>query len=298
MKPAWYVILYHNVSWEDSAFTRRLDAYTHPPDLLFDHLRALSRAGRLVGVDEGLERASTGDLREPLFSIWFDDGMASVRRYARPILDQFQATAAMSVCSQFLLRAELHWRFKLSFLSHIDGVRFLRGRLRKQGFQSGMTVKDFSMDHFSPAVAQIVDEVFEELAPEAVRRDAFRLFEDRAGLGVLRDAGWVVANHSAAHHPVGEEGRGEDFGRQFTECETVLQELLGAPTRYWVVPFDRGLQRSSSILDDFRRSGGERHLVLVGSRVNRQQNLQEQIVYRIQAPVADGDALLALLRRS
>ncbi len=298
MKPAWYVVLYHNVAWEDSAFTRRLTAYTHPPDLLFDHLRALSRSGRLVGVDEGLERASRGDLREPLFSIWFDDGMASVRRYARPILDEFKAIAAVSVCSRFLLRADLHWRCKLSFLSHIDGVRFLRGRLRRLGFKPAMTVKDFTMDHFGPEVIRIVDDVFDEFAPEAVRRDAFRLFEDPAGLGALREAGWVIANHSAAHHPVGEEGRGTEFVDQFTECETFLEQLVGAPTRYWVVPFDRGLQRSNSLLDDFRHSGGERHLVLVGGRANTKENLSRRVIYRTQAPVADGRALLALLRRS
>jgi hypothetical protein len=59
MRSAWYLLLYHNVSWEENPYLRGLDV-TLPPDLLREHIAALGRLGDLVSVAEGLRRLGGG----------------------------------------------------------------------------------------------------------------------------------------------------------------------------------------------------------------------------------------------
>lgn len=70
-----------------------------------------------------MERFQAGDVRKPLFSFWFDDGFAGVRRCAAPILAERGITGALSICSRFTTRKEMFWRLKPSYLESIDAGR-------------------------------------------------------------------------------------------------------------------------------------------------------------------------------
>ncbi len=97
LKPAWYVLLYHEVSWEEPPHLRSIGGMVVPPDRFREHLEVLDAHGRLLGVDEALSRLADGESepREPWFSIWFDDGYAGVRRYAAPILERRRLQAKL-----------------------------------------------------------------------------------------------------------------------------------------------------------------------------------------------------------
>src|SRR5438045_8187974 len=116
LPPGWYVLLYHDVSWEESAYVRTIGG-TIPPDLFRRHVEALAGLGDVVGADEAERRWRAGTIDRPLFTVWFDDGLQGVEQHAAPILDRAGATAVASICSRFVDRTELFWRFKLSYLA-------------------------------------------------------------------------------------------------------------------------------------------------------------------------------------
>ncbi len=59
MNPGWYILNYHDISWEESAYTRAIGGNL-PPDIFRSHLDALSQNARLVSVPDGFERFRAG----------------------------------------------------------------------------------------------------------------------------------------------------------------------------------------------------------------------------------------------
>src|SRR5439155_12039298 len=98
----------------------------------------------------------------------------------------------------------------LSFLAFAGGVRVLAMRLGALGFRPGDSVKKWTMENFSLDMVRIIHEVYEKFAHIDLRADAFRIFDTIGGLEELADAGWIIANHSAAHYPT-TEVQGKDF---------------------------------------------------------------------------------------
>ncbi len=290
MKAGWYIFLYHNISWEETPYTRGLEP-THPPNIFQDHLSRLSELGEFVSISEGLSRLDSGTVSSPTFSFWFDDGLVGVRKYALPLLEKYNVTGGLSVCSHFFNRQDFFWRFKLSYLSYIDGLRFLRHRLKKYGYTKGMSIKGFCLDNFSEAIVEEIDTVFRNVTSDPEREDAFRLFETKTGLMELKEKEWTLANHTAAHYPVGEDSFLSHFERQFSECEAEYKALFGEESKFWVLPFDRGKCRSRRLIERFRECANNRYLVLVGNKMNTPSNTKEKVIFRITPPVCKGTHL-------
>jgi peptidoglycan/xylan/chitin deacetylase (PgdA/CDA1 family) len=296
MRNAWYVLLYHNVSWEENPYTRGLSV-TVPPDLLREHLAQASRHGEVVSIAEGLQRSSNSGFPRPTFSFWFDDGFAGVRQYASPLLERYDAPGALSVCSRFVSRQELFWRSKLSYMNYRDGLIQFRLQLRERGQSPNGSVKDHVLDHFSESMLDALDLSYRELTSERERNDAFRLFDTADALVQLRAKGWLIANHSAAHYPIGEDSCRDRFAAQFGECELAFQDLFGEPSTCWVLPFDRELKRTTDVVPLMNQHGGGRYLGLVGNRFNTPATLSRKVLYRIGVPLCTGGELVKLLAR-
>jgi hypothetical protein len=292
----WYILLYHDVSWEENAYLRTLGG-TLPPDVLRDHLAELARYGDIVSISEGLRRVAAGGANRPLFSLWFDDGFSGVQTYAKPLLDRSGVSCALSVCSRFVERSELFWRMKLSYLADGGALNHLRRRLRRHGYRTGRSVKNFVMDNFSTAIVEAIDATYVDLVSETGRSDAFRMFETVAGLRTLKQDGWVIANHSAAHYPVGEPPASCMFADQFGECETAFGRWFGEPSKFWVLPFDRDPQLRGDVTKMLERCGDKRYLVLAGSKGNRSRDVARRILHRVDVPLVDGEGLIRHLER-
>ncbi|ANM29560.1 hypothetical protein ABI59_08155 [Acidobacteria bacterium Mor1] len=307
LRPGWYVLLYHEVSWEEPPALRGIGGMTVPPDRFEEHLAVLEDAGRLCSPDEAMERmarageqsggkAGSASLDEPLISLWFDDGYTGVRRYAAPAMARRELTATISICSRFALRQEMYWRCQLGTLAASDGLRFLRSRMRKLGVDPGASVKDTTMDAFTPELRDAVEKAYRKHLPEEARLDAFRIFDTVDGLRALADTGWTLANHSAAHWPIGERAAIEHLEAQFTECEEACAKAGLKLSDDWVLPFDR--QRADELELEFRRVAPERRLVLVGNQVNRADTLERRVISRIVAPPVSGNELIARMKRA
>jgi peptidoglycan/xylan/chitin deacetylase (PgdA/CDA1 family) len=291
--PGWYIILYHDVSWEESPFIRHIGG-TCPPDVFRDHVQVCAGLGTLVSIRDGVEKLTRGDIASPLFSFWFDDGFVGVRKYAAPILAARGITGATSICSRFISRSEMFWRCKLSYLQSIDAGRHVRARLRKYGYSLSELVRDFVVDRFRDEVLFVINTLYDETASHAVQEDAFRIFETPDGLIELHKRGWVIANHSAAHYPISEQHSHDMLMDEFEECERFIQSLIGTESNYWVSPFGQHIEPSAISASQKRRD--EKHIVLVGTRVNVCPSVDStRILYRISAPANDRNQLTQAL---
>lgn len=298
MKKGWYIFTYHNVSWEENPFIRGIDGETCPPDVFRDHLAYLNKAGEFVSIQEGLRRFESGDVNNLIFSFWFDDGLVGVRKYALPLLNKYKTTGALSICSRFWNREEFFWRFKLSYLSYVDGLRFLRARLNKYGYETGMSIKKFTFENFSESIVEEIDNIYRKFASELERNDAFRLFETKEGLLELKKRKWILSNHTASHYPISEDSFIDNFEKQFTECESRYKELFKEESKFWVLPFENF--RTKKLIETFRQCTNKctnnRYLVLCGNRINKYSNIKENVLFRIGVPFCTGNKLLQFIR--
>jgi peptidoglycan/xylan/chitin deacetylase (PgdA/CDA1 family) len=291
----WTILLYHDVSWEESGYVRSFGG-TCPPDLFRAHVETVASLGDLVGIAEGERRLRDGGSDAPCFSFWFDDGRTGVARHAAPVLEERGLAGAVSVCSRFVEREAFFWRYKLSYLNAAGGIERLRARLARLGLGEGESVKRFTEDRFSPDVLRAVEEEYERATTPAQRADAFRLFLDGDGVRRLHRAGWTVANHTAAHYPVAQAHSLSLLREQFEECEAAIEALCEHPSDHWVLPFDR--KRSPDLLRAVEDARGDRALVLVGDRANTPARCADRrVLYRVTVPVVPPRALARLLRR-
>jgi len=294
MKKGWYILNYHDISWEENLLIRGIGG-TIPPDVFKGHLEKLNQYFKLVSIPEGWKLFSQNKINEPLLSFWFDDGLSGVRKYAYPLLENYAVKGATSVNSRFMLRNEFFWRFKLSLLSQLDGIRFLRSKLKKLGFRQGTSIKKFVRINFSQEIVDIIDDLYMDFTNENFRKDAYRIFDTIDGTKELLDNGWLIANHSAAHYPLGENAHINRLQEQFLECEKDLNRLFKIETRFWVVPF--GAKKSGRLQEAFAKADDkDRRLVLVGNKVNRFCDKQNRLIYRIEVPICEGNKLITFLK--
>ena len=295
MKNGWYILNYHDISWEENILVRGIGG-TLPPDIFRDHLERLNKYFKLVSVQRGWELFSQNKITEPTVSFWFDDGLSGVRKYAYPLLERYSVKGAMSINSRFILRKEFFWRFKLSLLNHSDGMRFLRSRLGQSAHGHDLEIKDLLLTDFSDETVAIIDSLYNERTNEAFRHDAYRIFDTIDGIKELLNNGWVIANHSASHYPMGKGANINRLSEQFLECEKDINRNLDIRTRFWVIPF--GAEKSKTLMDAFYKADDDnRDLVFVGNKINKSYGGQDRSLYRISAPLCKCEKLIRFLER-
>ena len=263
MAPGWYILNYHDVNWENSALLRGVGG-TVPPDVFRQQVGRLREMGRLISVDSGLDMLLKGENpTEPTFSFWFDDGLIGVRKYALPILRAAGITGAMSVCGRFTRREEMFWRFQLSYLSFVDGIRVLRSRLRPLGYKFGQEVRGWTLSNFSLEVRKAIESVYRECTTEERRHDHFRVFDSEEGIRQLAQEGWLISNHSLAHFPVRAHMDREFVMGQFRANEEYIQEL-GGNGAVWVIPFAGGYFEKPQVRELYRWLADTPDVTLIG----------------------------------
>jgi peptidoglycan/xylan/chitin deacetylase (PgdA/CDA1 family) len=154
------------------------------------------------------------------------------------------------------------------------------------------------MDSFDEKVLEIVDQVYGACRSAVSEQDRELLHTDADGVLTLHRSGWEIANHSSRHLPLLESTAQHGIEDEYTQAEEALTTALGAPTRSWVAPFDRPLQRSQSAVAAFRAAAGSRDAVLVGDRTTHADDIAAGVIYRSFAPVGGAKMLEAQLTRA
>jgi peptidoglycan/xylan/chitin deacetylase (PgdA/CDA1 family) len=296
LKSRWYILSYHNISWQETFVSRALGGIC-PPDLFESQIETLQGLGDFVLPDEAIERLKESALDRPLFSIWFDDGLRDVRRYALPILKQKSIKATMALCSAFMKREHFFWRYQLSALAYRPEKNILKDQLKPWGYEEGLSVKEFTLNHFSLDMFRMINELYEKVFTKEEKERAWLLFDTVEGMKDLKNEGWLLTNHSRLHYPIGESACLEDlFCSEFESCDRFLEESLSIKNSYWVLPFDRMLQRASQLEVYFKEHAPkDKYLVLLRERVCSLEDVQRRILSRISVPLLRGKELLRYL---
>lgn len=285
MKKRWYILLYHQISWENGSLTWGTNDVC-PPDIFRKHVSQINSLGRIVSFNEGFDLCSRRrKLDEPIFSFWFDDGWSGVSKYALPILNEYKSTGVISICSKYWRRNMLHLPCMLSYLNAIDGNRFLRSKLKKYGYTFGSSIKKFVLDQYNFDLVLEIEKIFKELTNPSFRSDAFRLFEDKIGLYRLLSEGWLLANHTTSHAPVAEKHCINFLQKEFIECDNAIYEDFGFIPSVWVIPYDRKGKRSELFFDYIRRLIVDKTIVFVGNKANQYENVKNNTLFRIPIPL-------------
>ena len=93
IKNGWYIILYHDINWEDSIFTQYIGG-TCAPNIFFEQIEMMESLGQFVNIEDGAKLLNRKQIDKPYFSIWFDDGLKGVYNHAYPILNHFNIKPA------------------------------------------------------------------------------------------------------------------------------------------------------------------------------------------------------------
>ena len=186
LEKAWYILLYHDVNYEVNPLINGIGG-TIAPDIFEDQIKTASQLGDLVSVDEGLKILLENKIKSPLISIWFDDGLIGVRKNAYDIIKPYGISPALSISNKFFIERKNVWRFMLSFIANTDYLRVLRSRLRKYGYVNEHKVSDFTLNNFSDDILYEIQNLYEEICPEFIQKDNFRVFDDLNGVAFLKE---------------------------------------------------------------------------------------------------------------
>lgn len=97
-KPGLVILVYHRIGGRTSS---QVDL---PVDLFDRQIAALTHAGRLVNIDEGIDRLVRGTLKGSPVVLTFDDGTADWVEDALPVLARHGAPATFYVATDFVER--------------------------------------------------------------------------------------------------------------------------------------------------------------------------------------------------
>lgn len=244
VKKGWYILNYHNITSEYTEFDSMIGGSFTPFEFL-DHVDTLSQKFSLVSIQEGLQMWNEDRIDRPILSFWFDDGFIGTRLNAFPILSKLGLTAAMSINSSFVLRTEVFWRHKISFLLQSNKAdKFKKILANDYNYLPWEQVTKFCLDNFTNKLLVQIDELFDECTNDEEKLKAKSLFDTPSGLELLSNAGWLLTNHSANHLPIAEDSAFHLFHKEFQEAEYALSQELSLSDRYIVLPFDRPKMRN------------------------------------------------------
>ncbi|MDG2262145.1 MAG: polysaccharide deacetylase family protein [Actinomycetota bacterium] len=290
----WFVLCYHEIAWSEPRHLRGL-SICHPPDIFADHLEMCSRLGDIVSYNEGRSRVLEGPLHRPQFTFSFDDGYAGVVRHAASALDAHGVSGIAAINPPFIDKSATFWRAQLCWLRHVRQIDLLKQRLGEFGY-CGESVKDFTMDHFTDDVLEVIDTTYRECADEDQRLDREHLHMQPHDVAALDDRGWLIANHSARHLPLLEATASDKAESEYSTAEATIESWTGTATSMWVAPFDRPLERDQDAVNQLRRLAGTRDVALVDDRPAIAKDIRERMVYRVFVPMARATALVTKLR--
>jgi peptidoglycan/xylan/chitin deacetylase (PgdA/CDA1 family) len=294
LKKKWYIINYHNISWEEPNYLKPFNI-TCPPDLFFEHVKILNKYFNVVSFDTGLKLTIEDNINSPILSFTFDDCFRGVKDYAFPILREFNNTGFVSICSTFFTKNDIFWRLKMSILNENDLSKNLRTAFKKYGYSTEYYLMDFTLNNFCKDLIKVIDNLYEKKIHDEYKVDLLRrTYEGIDGINELISNGWFIGNHSANHYPVTEMGNELLFKNEFLECDNILMQN-GLETKYWVAPFDRISKRSEFLINNFQSSYPNKYLVLVGNKTNKSSNIKKGIINRVAGINIDSNMLLKYL---
>ncbi len=294
MPPVWTVLSYGHISHEEPAHLAAIAGAVCPPDRLREHLEALHQAGRFVGLEEGWAAVSSGPLRKPLFTLFFEGPYAGIAAAAQ-LLDALPIKAAFAFPAPSTA-GEPAWPYQLSFLSTCDGLRLLRGRLKSLGYEPGRPLLDFMYDNLSPSLLEILSAVYRRSVGKNACDEVARLFAKPSALRELAARGWTPVLQGSDLLPAGEHpGKGE-LERHFATDAALFRETFGTPARFRALhPFHRPQKLAARLAELKASANPEQPLLLPLARTMAPSKAKAGCLPYVRIPVVPAARLMEFL---
>jgi peptidoglycan/xylan/chitin deacetylase (PgdA/CDA1 family) len=215
------ILLYHDCSPEESAYTAGLDCTTTPARFE-QHLAYLSEHYAIVDIDTIL----AGRAPERAAAVTFDDGYASVYDHAFPALRKFDVPATVYLISSVVDNESLVWVNELNYFLHVGGEAAASCASRHFGSPataSPSEIISFCRLNYRPETmtALLLDLRRMMKLPLAKHAEHARLYLTWREIFEMRESGISFGNHSRTHANL--ERLTED--EQSAEIEQAQREL-------------------------------------------------------------------------
>lgn len=268
LKNAWYILSYNDINWESGPLPA--GPYSAlSPDIFFDHINYLNKVVDFVNLDDGINLLKKGNLKRPIFSVFFNNGLAGVRRYGFEILNDFNIKAAVSINSDFIKKEKMWWRYKLGFISAYDSLKSLRTKLRRHGFKNIQSITEFVERNFSPQLLNCIDEVYNDFFPDYFKKDAFRIFESIEGIKFLKDNGWEIVNEGGFSYFVKSSTTFDNINNNFIKCELVLKKCFNVSSIFKTFDNESSINHAIKLFDNVKNiSDIDQYLILNNNKIN------------------------------
>lgn len=290
LKNYWYILIYHNIDWEENWMLKSI-SNTLSPDIFFQQLNTLSNRVEFLDINQAHKKFILNELNNPTVSIWFDDGYKGCLRHAKQITDYFNIKPSVSICSNFVMRKEIFWRMKISFLNQCIKMPKLRNIFKKNNFVFD-DFDQFLIQKFSLKKLKIIDELFYELTTSAFRQDVFRNFLDLNEIKLLQKEGWHISNHSRSHYPLSENFDHSNLIEEFNNCSLEGVDIMN----YWSIPFSRYNFFINNLNKSLINTYNDKTIVFVRNRANKYYD-NNNYLYRLDLGSLIKDRLLKFLSK-
>lgn len=243
------------------------------PDMFSQQLSLLKKYFRIISLEEFTQRFQQGQSVRGLAVITFDDGYASVLKFAVPILNELHIPATFFISTK-LIQAQTFWRDKVRYIINQNLIKefLVFAQAGDNAFQAiRRDPEGFYRDTKDPAIinSRLVEKKLDEFLV-ASKRDITCVAQDVYCIPeILREKFGehiTFGNHSHSHYVLSSMSKEEQY-EELIKAEHILRGLNLPLSRIFSIPFGGVRDFNSDTLDILEDIGYKGYVLSVGSSV-------------------------------
>ena len=254
-------VVFHDISANESPFTKGMRVSITPCDFEAA-LKFLTRYYTPVRLQDVLGVSNDRTLPPRPVLVTFDDGYASIMKWAAPLCSKFGVPAILFLNAAFLDNVGLAPDNLVCYVANLLGMEAVNVAARKIGRADIPELKALAevFSRFLPSISLAERRVFldaltrlggineRQLASEA------GLYLTRKQVGELAASGFEIGNHTYTHVH-GRALAAADFGQEIDRNRAELEALSGKKIRSFSLPYGSSADLTSDLVRNLQLSG-------------------------------------------
>jgi peptidoglycan/xylan/chitin deacetylase (PgdA/CDA1 family) len=255
-RPAFQVLTYHRVNDDGDPFFPAL-----PTRIFEQHMTYISRAYRVLTVEDLVERMGRGDVPRDAIAITFDDGYQDTLTHAAPILARLGLPATIFLATGFIGTGEIPWVDRVALgLKRTEARRVVSPWGEAVGLAGAverLRALDLTLRHLKrlpdETRREAVDTLLERLGVPAKLRSPVSMlsWEDVRALGKI---GFSMGAHTVEHPILSRIDNGRAWA-EIVGSRDAIAAACGHMPRAFAYPNGRTEDYTKAVVDMVRRAG-------------------------------------------
>jgi peptidoglycan/xylan/chitin deacetylase (PgdA/CDA1 family) len=254
-RPAFQVLTYHRVNDDADPFFPAL-----PTRVFEQHMAYVSRAYRVLTVEDLVERMGRGDLPRHAIAITFDDGYRDTLTHAAPILARLGLPATVFLATGFIGTGEIPWVDRVALALKRTEMRSMVSPWGEAVGLAEAADRVRALELTLRYLKQLPDESRREVVEILLERLAV---PDEAGAGsmlswedvrALRKIGFSIGAHTV-EHPILSRIDGARAWAEIVGSRDSIAAECGDVPRAFAYPNGRTEDYTAAVVDLVRRAG-------------------------------------------